>query len=220
MAAIAALRRGVGRAIATGRHEPRVRAVPRPLAGADARRRRRDRRCASSSSASTSPRSARASPRSTVPSRSGGSCARRRRWSTAPATRTGHSASPRPRCSTPSACGPASARRGSSSCSRSSATRRASAARPSATGPAAIQEMRSLGDRRATAELLLTDTPTQVRRRDDEPDQRRDDADQGDRLGRGSRAREAEVESAARRQVVGPANYQRRASHDRCLADP
>ena len=61
------------------RHEPRLRAVPRS---------RRPRCCApairtprstSSSSASTSRRSARASPRSTAPSRSGGSFARRRR---------------------------------------------------------------------------------------------------------------------------------------------
>ena len=32
----------------------------------------------------------------------------------------------------------------------------------------AINEMRSLGDRRATAELLLNDTPSQVRGRDPE----------------------------------------------------
>ena len=62
---------------------------------------------------------------------------------------------------------------------------------------AAINEMRSLGDRRATAELLLDDTPSRgaVVMHGRHPG--RDAADQGDRLDRGPRAREAKVEAAA-----------------------
>jgi hypothetical protein len=65
---------------------------------------------------------------------------------------------PRPPCSTPSASGPPR-RRASSGCSRNYAMNRVGG-KAERYRQAAINEMRSLGDRRATAELLLNDLPT------------------------------------------------------------
>ena len=178
------------------RHEPGVRALPRPRRPRCCAPAIRPGRSASWSSASTSRRSARASPRSTARSRSGGSCGRRPRWSTTPAIPTGRCGWPRPRCSMPSACGRGSAPRGSSTCSHSCAKRPGSAARPSAIARPRSREMRGLGDRRATAELLLNDAPAKPAVA---PPGRVDDAMQltqeiGWSEGRGRR--EAQVESA------------------------
>ena len=180
------------------RHEPGVRAVPRSV----------DTRCCAPATPTTRaararrvhrPRDARRGlhrdrrPRAVLAR----SCARRRRWSTTPATRTARCGSPRPRCSTPSACG---SRLGAARvqqllaqlCDKAGLGGKAERYRQ-----AAINEMRNLGDRRATAELLLNDTPTRSAVVMPEPARRRDAADQGDRLGRGPRAREAQVEPAA-----------------------
>ena len=148
-----------------GRHEPRVRAVSRSLEALLRARRRRHRE--PRARRVHRPRDARRRLHRDRRSRrrSGACCARRRRWSTLREIRTARCASRRPRCSTRNACARDSVPRASSSCSRTLCDKAGLGNKAERYRQAAINEMRSLGDRRATAELLLTDTPSRRRGR-------------------------------------------------------